>query len=307
MKKQKTAVIVGRFQAPYLHDGHKGLIEFAQKNYERVLVLVGVAPTTSKENPLNFKMRKSMIMSTFDKIFVTKINDVPDDKEWVNKVVSTAVKRFKSSISDLVFLGGRDSCVDLLEKSGYEVERVSFDLDHISATEIRKRIVYNDSTKGKTSFRAGVIHAYQNQFPRINPTVDIAIINKKSRTLVFGKRASETKVRFIGGFVDMEDPSYERSAVRELKEEANIEVPLEDMKYLGSFKSIDWRYKGSNSIVTSLFYVIVEDSGAPGDDIDELVEIPFDQINSIDIMPEHATLLQCLKDHLNYKDILNKI
>ncbi len=307
MKKTQTAVIIGRFQSPYLHDGHVKLIKYAKDNYERVIILIGISPSINKENPLNFKMRKHNIMSCFDKVFIEKISDEKHDKDWVNKAVSIPCNRFKIGISDIVFVGGRDSSIPLLEESGYNVDYVDFDINHVSATKIRKSITYNDSTKSKSAFKAGVCYALNQQYDRINPTVDIAIINKKNRTLVFGKRKSEQGVRFVGGFVDSSDQSFEEAAVRELKEEAGIEIPLEELKYLGSFKSTDWRYKGSNTIVTSLFYIIVETSGVAGDDIDELIEIPFDSISRIPIEVEHEKLLECLKSHLTEKDILNKI
>ena len=44
-KNNSVGVIVGRFQTPYLHEGHCKLIDTAMKNHYKVLIFIGVSST----------------------------------------------------------------------------------------------------------------------------------------------------------------------------------------------------------------------------------------------------------------------
>jgi nicotinamide mononucleotide adenylyltransferase len=43
MSKQKLGVIIGRFQVPELHDGHKKLIDLVKKKSDKVFILSPIA------------------------------------------------------------------------------------------------------------------------------------------------------------------------------------------------------------------------------------------------------------------------
>src|SRR4051812_456362 len=74
---------------------------------------------------------------------------------------------------------------------------------------------------------------------------------------LLGRKPSDPKGlwRFIGGFADPGDPSYEHSAVRELSEETSgtVLVEIDELIYLGSSIVNDPRMDGQDKIKTMLF------------------------------------------------------
>ena len=58
----KTAVIIARFQTPYLHKGHQELISRVKEQHEKLIVLLGVSPLAgSRRNPFDYYTREKMI------------------------------------------------------------------------------------------------------------------------------------------------------------------------------------------------------------------------------------------------------
>lgn len=50
------SVIIGRFQTPHLHEGHKRLLEEAKRLSSDVLILIGVsAAVGTDKNPLDYE------------------------------------------------------------------------------------------------------------------------------------------------------------------------------------------------------------------------------------------------------------
>ncbi len=86
MKNKMTGVIIGRFQP--LHYGHCSLIEYALKESDNVIVLLGSInqPRTDK-NPYTFEERKDMILNVFKEVKCIGINDYPeDDEKWKSEI-----------------------------------------------------------------------------------------------------------------------------------------------------------------------------------------------------------------------------
>ncbi|MDR6945075.1 hypothetical protein [Mucilaginibacter pocheonensis] len=55
----KTAVIIARFQTPYLHNGHKQLINTVKENHAKLIILLGVSPIMgSRKNPYDYYTRE---------------------------------------------------------------------------------------------------------------------------------------------------------------------------------------------------------------------------------------------------------
>ena len=92
------------------------------------------------------------------------------------------------------------------------------------------------------SFRAGVIYSIYSQYPTVYSTVDIAIFNEDKTEILLGRKADESQLRFIGGFVDPEDQSDEMAARREVFEETCLEC--HSYKFELSSTIDDWRYRG---------------------------------------------------------------
>ena len=139
---------------------------------------------------------------------------------------------------------------------------------YISGSETRKAI--SKKVKNTSEFRAGVIWAAYNQYPKCYPTVDVAIFNEDYTKLLLARKPKEDKYRFVGGFADPKSENYEVDARREVAEETGLEV--DNPKYIGSFTIDDWRYRGEIDRIKTLFFTTKVIFGRPqaNDDICEV-------------------------------------
>lgn len=136
-------------------------------------------------------------------------------------------------------------------------------------------------------------------YPNAIPTVDIAIIRinpDQTQDLLLGKKEHEPKWRFVGGFVDADDSSYETAAVRELFEETNIVATPEEIKYAGSVKIDDPRYRNHKDKIITHLYVLnlpstIHDIKAK-DDIKALKWFSLATFSQDDIMEVHHPIIE---------------
>lgn len=318
MKKKEAAkptadvgVIVGRFQVPNLHDAHIELIESVRKEHHRVIIFLGLSPCkVTKSNPLDFEARKQMIIQSFPDINVLYIKDTVSDEVWS--------KKLDENISDIIgpnqtvmLYGGRDSFIKHYTGK-FPITELESDR-FISGTEIRNSI--GNKVKASPDFRAGVIWAAYNQYPKVFPTVDIAVLNEEENQVLLAKKPFEDKYRFIGGFADPNSPSYETDARREVMEEANIEI--NDLKYIGSAIIDDWRYRNEVDKIKSMLFIAKYMYGRPqgGDDVSEvrwfdiskfinmkekgITSVELNNFTSSNIVPEHRNMFNMLIANLN--------
>ena len=98
--------------------------------------------------------------------------------------------------------------------------------------------------------------------------------------ILFGKKPNETLYRFIGGFVDRSDVSWEHAAKREFMEESGG-CEIGDLRYVASSKINDWRYANSESgIMTTLFLgKFMWGKVTPSDDIASLTWVKPEDID----------------------------
>ena len=129
----------------------------------------------------------------------------------------------------------------------------------------------------------------EKRYPTVFPTVDVVI--ERDGKLLLGRKASQQKFRFVGGFADPAlDNSYEDAAKREAKEETSLIVSA--VRYLGSTRIDDPRYRGTpDCIITHLFFA-EEWEGSPvaSDDIAELKWFPKKEITPETFVDEHHVL-----------------
>jgi bifunctional NMN adenylyltransferase/nudix hydrolase len=285
-----VGVIVGRFQVPALHDAHREIFDHVFSEHGKVLVFLGVSPLwVTQENPLDFEARKQMILEAYPGANVFYIKDVHDDKLWSSNL-DDQIGNVLSPSQSAVLYGGRDSFI--AHYTGRYPTREFQQETWVSGSEVRKQISRR-STKASADFRAGVIWAASNSYPTAYPTVDVAIFNNESRTKVLlGRKPSETQFRFIGGFATPDSESYEDDAAREVQEEAGVDI--REIRYLGSFKVNDWRYRAERDKIKTLFFeaFIVGGSPRPGDDIAETKWFTVGQISHSEIVATHLPLLQ---------------
>lgn len=294
-----VGVILGRFQVDELHEAHRELFDTVLANHERVLCFIGLngSGQPTKENPLDYEARKQMIEEAYPGIICGFIKDVGNDPDW-SRNFDGLVATLLHPNETVCLYGGRGSFIK--RYTGKYPTRELEPEKWISASGTERRRKISKKVKASKLFRQGVIWAMSNRFPVPYPCVDIAIIDDHGR-VVLGQRANEPAWRFVGGFVDVGDPSFEAAAQREAQEETTVVVGQPE--YLGNFKIDDWRYRYEVDKIFTTFYVAHIESGdpRPDDDLAGGFVKPFEigTLTPEDIMPTHHVLLECLQNDYN--------
>jgi bifunctional NMN adenylyltransferase/nudix hydrolase len=298
MESYDVGVIVGRFQVHELHEGHRELIQTVLDNHTKVVVFLGLANVPGTfNNPLDFEARKQMILETFPQVSVLYIKDMPDDAIWsarLDGMIHDVVTPRQSA----VLYGGRESFIARYHGQIPTRELESESYGHPSGTEIRRAIA--NEVKASADFRRGVIWATSNRYPEPKATVDVAIWSEDETKLLLGRKPYEDKFRLIGGFATPESKNWESDAGRELSEEAGG-MNVTPMKYVGSFKVDDWRYRGEiDKIKTTLFECRCL-WGAPraGDDIAEVRWFDKEKLRLSQVVPTHHEMLKVLLPNIH--------
>lgn len=295
-EKYDVGVIVGRFQVPYLHEAHINLINSVNDRHpNKVIILLGIPPTLStRNNPLDFEMRKQMIISMFPNVIVLPINDNVSNEKW-SKNLDLIISTIGSPNQKVVIYGGRDSFKPFYSGKFPVLEFESE--GYFSGTEVRK----GSSLRAidTSDFRSGVIWGIYNRFPIVYTTVDIAIFkNPENKEILLARKPNEKLFRFVGGFSEPNSECFELDARREVMEEVGIEVS--EMKYVGSFKVEDWRYNKEIDKVKTILYYCTYVFGNPkaDDDIEEIEWFDFEKMTEEKIVPEHRKLFNYLKEFI---------
>lgn len=299
MPEADVGVIVGRFQVPYLHEGHGALIESVLARHKKVLILVGKTPgvLVTRDNPLDYHTRRLMINAAYPDAVVMPLNDMPSDEDWSRAVDRQIDAAFDGAESVLLY-GSRDSFIPYYSGKWPTVELEQS--HHWSGTAIRKMV--SDDVRNEDAFRQGVIYAAFNQHPTAYPTVDAAIIDFDQMRIFLGQKETDCGLlRFPGGFVDpRQDASLEDAVRREVNEEMGLGIDP-DVTWIGSSKVDDWRYRGTeNAVITNLFVVRYMFGGPKAaDDLQRTevcsIEFGFD-VNRM--VPEHRPLMEKVLTYL---------
>src|SRR3954471_19302784 len=105
---EEVGIIVGRFQTPRLHQGHKELINRVAKNHKRLLIFLGVSPNKrSRRDPLDFEARRLMILEDFPVACIQPLSDMKDDNSWSVQLDGKITELYP--FSKVRLYGGRDS------------------------------------------------------------------------------------------------------------------------------------------------------------------------------------------------------
>jgi bifunctional NMN adenylyltransferase/nudix hydrolase len=283
-----VGVIVARFQVAELTEGHDQLLDHVCKAHDKVIVFLGLSPVrVTRNNPLDFEARKQMILASYPEVNVLYIKDIKSDEGWSDILDSQLIDILGPTQTAMLY-GSRESFV-----AHYTGKHPTTELEqevYVSGTEIRNRI--GRRVNASREFREGVIWAAYNQYPKIMPTVDVAIWDEGHTRLLMARKKHETLYRFIGGFAGNE--MLEQAARREVAEEAHIEIT--DPKYVCSLPIDDWRYRRELDAIVTTFFEATHMFGkpTPDDDIVELKWFDADKIKGADLVEGHRPLLRKL-------------
>jgi bifunctional NMN adenylyltransferase/nudix hydrolase len=299
MKDAKYTIgcLCGRFQVHELHEAHHYIIDQVVKNHKKVILFLGVPKVVgTKKNPLDFESRKKMIQHHYPEIVILALPDFSDDKRWSQELD----KRIKEvyPIGDILMYGGRDSFIPYYKNSGGQFSCQELDEygTFVSGTEVRKMI--SSEVKESTDFRAGVIYQSYNQYPKVHPCVDIAIMDGDK--VLLAKRPYEDTWRFIGGFAKPTDTSYENTARRKVSDDVGLNLETTDLKYIGSAQVPDWRYQSEEDKIVTILFKTTKGCGRiePSENVFELKFFNIKELNEGIIVNEHKILLKMLLEDL---------
>jgi len=291
-------VIIGRFQIPDLHQGHRELIDAVLSEHKKVLLFICSTPgvLVTRKNPLDYFTRMKMIQAEYPNMAVLPLHDMPNDHDWSKIVDKKIAETFGNHVS-VVLYGSRDAFIPHYF-GRYPTVELAESVD-ISGTAVREAA--SNEVRTHSEFRRGVVYAAHNKHPATFPTVDIAVISLDKVAL--GRKYTDppNKWRFPGGFVDPnKDQTLERAAKRELIEELGISLEVDKMCYVGSLKINDWRYRNElDQIVTTVFTTrYLWGPLMPGDDIDEAKWFDLKDFKMETLVEEHRPIMTIVLAHL---------
>jgi bifunctional NMN adenylyltransferase/nudix hydrolase len=267
LNETEIGVIIGRFETPYLHEGHTGLLNHVTDIHSDVIVFLGISTIqNSKRNPLDFQTRKKMIQNQYPDVTILPLRDNRCDVKWSNQIDNAIETCFIDK--NAILYGSRDSFIPHYHGKN-KIEEFE-PVDSHNATEIREFVA--KTVEDSEDFRAGVIYGIYKQRPVTYPTVDVVVIDGDN--ILLARKPNETLFRFVGGFVDRSDVNWESAARRELYEETKLSAL--DMTYICSQAVEDWRYaKEESGIMTTLFATFLWDQMGRPEASDDVAEVKW--------------------------------
>jgi bifunctional NMN adenylyltransferase/nudix hydrolase len=306
-KKYDYGIVIGRFQ-PF-HLAHQNLIEHALSIAEKVIVILGSARSASDvKNPFTPAMREEIIRACFPKenLAFRAVRDYPyNDHIWTTEIQNVVNETVEddgdenAKIAIVGFFKDRSSYyLNMFPQWDFEeFYNSDRDLLKINATGIRKKYFTGDDSWKKevpdmvtnylTAFRETDTFAHlQKEFEYLQKykedtkfagvpfapvfvTTD-AVVVQSGHLLVIrrGFQPGKGLLALPGGFI-LPDLTLEQNAIKELKEETQIKVPVPVLK--GSIKaSKEFDHPGRSQrgrTITFAFYFELEPklkNGLPG-------------------------------------------
>ena len=179
----KVGIIVGRFETPYIHEGHKGILRQMKEENDRVIVFLGVKEKATKKYPLSFTARQLMILADYPDFTVLPIQNRRCDIQW-SEQLDERIERVVSAGDEVTLYGSRDSFIPYY-KGKYTTKLVEAKGGY-SSTEVREALA--KTPLGSLDYRVGVVAGVYNQYPMLMTTVDVAILNETSTEVLLGRK-----------------------------------------------------------------------------------------------------------------------
>jgi bifunctional NMN adenylyltransferase/nudix hydrolase len=287
-----VGVVIGRFQVPNLHGGHRSLLDLVATRHKRVLIILGSpAWKGGKNDPLDYHTRAMMFKREYPQFLVAPVTDQQSDETW-SKLVDQIIHDV-FPLSNVTLYGAKDSFISHY-RGRYETKEIIQSLES-SGTNLRKQVT--GMPQDKEDFRAGVIYGILNNPSLSSPCVDGAILRKNNEIqIVLVQKPDEKLWRFPGGKIESTDESYEAAVNREIREETGLEIgqPV----YVTSSCSLpDWRAVGSGVAVHTSLFALRYVYGAPKgkDDAAEARWFDLFEIEEAQMEDCHKKLLTTLK------------
>jgi bifunctional NMN adenylyltransferase/nudix hydrolase len=300
-QKYDVGVIVARFQVPELHSVHTDLINYVIGRHSKVIIFIGLTASSvfSKKNPLDFQSREQMIREKYpDNIIISHITDNKSDTLW-SKILDSKISELVGPAQTVVLYGGRDSFIPHYDGRFHTIELEGIS-DSITGTKIREECKV--ACIPDTNFRKGVIWSKYNEYPRVIPVVDVAVM--KDDCLILGVKNQDLgKLCFIGGFADINSSSYEHDAKRETMEELKVEAG--NFVFIGSRNVNDWRYTPDTGCVMRTAFFACEYMYGPisaSDDLDDFRIIKIADLTEDMFTPYHAILFNVFMEWYNKRN-----
>lgn len=262
--KPKLAVLIGRFQ-PF-HRGHAALLKQALEAAPRVVVVIGSAfQARTPKNPFTWQERADMIRQTLSDAELARttflpIRDYYDEEKWL-QAVRNGVETLSGQHASICLIGHfKDATSDYLGHfEGWQL--ISVDRKSpVDASQIRDAYLgskpeelagLNDAvfpttqgflrTWAKSSYYPALCQEWRMlkkykeawsaaPYPPVFVTVD-AVVRCANKVLLI-KRGQPPGVGLHavpGGFIEQRETAYQ-SAVRELREETQLDLPPATLK-----------------------------------------------------------------------------
>lgn len=328
MKKFDTLVFIGRLQ-PF-HHGHKAVIDKGLELAEQVIVCLGSADAApTPRNPFTYEERKSVLEACYagKNVTVVPAYDYPyDDSKWVANIQRQVSK---VAVGNKIGLIGHSK-----DSSSYYLKIFptwgSVEVDNvggIDATKIRESIFTGNASSiytrvPHTSFvflqewvenhsssyqimkqEYDMIEAYKRAWAAAPyaptfVTVDAVVIQSGHVLMVTRKAAPGRGLLALpGGFLDPQE-KLENGALRELKEETRIKVPLPVLRgNIKASKTFDHpnRSLRGRTITTAFYIVLPDERELPkvkgSDDAEHAQWIPLGELERSRCFEDHYSII----------------
>lgn len=245
---KKLGVLIGRFQVPQMHEGHRFIIHRMLEQCDEVLILFGSANRTrSVKNPFTYRERQQATLQLFPTVLTAPLNDyMYNDSQWmadvaatINQVVENVCVDHQENFEVLLYGHHKDGNDYLNWFPQYEYVNINSDID-ISGTEVRNSFMHllPDNVQADAAYFAKERETFKNYpYPAsLNICCGDAVVECLGHILLIKRKFTPGAGNWAlpGGHKNTNE-TFLQCALRELIEETNIRVP--EPVLLGSIES----------------------------------------------------------------------